>query len=103
LVHAPKTLVLDEPTRGLDLVARHQFMERVRAVARQGVTILLVTHYADEIIPEIERVILLRGGTIVSDGAKAATMTAEQLSAVFGASLAVENAGGYFHVRVEST
>jgi iron complex transport system ATP-binding protein len=103
LVHAPKTLVLDEPTRGLDLVARHQFMERVRAVARQGVTILLVTHYADEIIPEIERVILLRGGTIVADGGKAATMTAEKLSAVFGAPLAVENAGGYYHVRVEST
>jgi iron complex transport system ATP-binding protein len=33
LVHAPKVLVLDEPTRGLDLVARHAFMERVRDVA----------------------------------------------------------------------
>jgi len=102
LVHAPKTLVLDEPTRGLDLVARHQFMERVRAVARQGVTILLVTHYTDEIIPEIERVILLRGGTIVADGAKAALMDAPHLGAVFGAPLAVENVAGYYHVRVES-
>ena len=43
LVHTPKVLVLDEPTRGLDLVARHAFMERVRDVARQGTTILLVT------------------------------------------------------------
>jgi iron complex transport system ATP-binding protein len=102
LVHAPTTLVLDEPTRGLDLVARHQFMERVRAVARQGVTILLVTHYADEIIPEIERVILLRHGAIAADGAKAGTMTAAKLSAVFGAPLAVESVAGYYHVRVES-
>jgi iron complex transport system ATP-binding protein len=102
LVHAPKTLVLDEPTRGLDLVARHQFMERVRAVARQGVTILLVTHYADEIIPEIDRVILLRQGSIAADGPKAGTMTAEKLGAVFGAPLVVETVAGYYHVRVES-
>jgi len=102
LVHAPRTLVLDEPTRGLDLVARHQFMERVRDVARQGVTILLVTHYADEIIPEIERVILLRRGTIAADGPKAATLTARNLSEVFGAALAVETVAGYYHVRVQS-
>ena len=102
LVHAPTTLVLDEPTRGLDLVARHQFMERVRDVARQGVTILLVTHYADEIIPEIERVILLRQGTIAADGPKAATLTAPNLSEVFGAALVVETVAGYYHVRVES-
>src|SRR6266851_2080342 len=47
LVHHPRALVLDEPTRGLDLVARHHFMERVRAIAREGTTILLVTHYVD--------------------------------------------------------
>ena len=54
LVHQPRALVLDEPTRGLDLVARHEFLERIRAVAQQGTTILLVTHHVDEIIPEIE-------------------------------------------------
>ena len=54
LVHQPAALVLDEPTRGLDLVSRHHFMERVRAIARQGTTILLVTHHVDEIIPEID-------------------------------------------------
>ncbi len=64
LVHQPAALVLDEPTRGLDLVSRHHFMERVRAVARQGTTILLVTHHVDEIIPEIDRVVLLRRGRI---------------------------------------
>ena len=60
LVHQPKALVLDEPTRGLDLVARHHFMERVRGVAQRGTTIVLVTHHVDEIIPEIDRVILLQ-------------------------------------------
>ena len=71
LVHTPKVLVLDEPTRGLDLVARHAFMERVRDVARQGTTILLVTHYVEEIIPEIDRVVLLERGRIAFDGPKA--------------------------------
>src|SRR5206468_4082639 len=71
LVHTPKALVLDEPTRDLDLVARHAFMEQIRDVARQGVTILLVTHYVEEIIPEIDRVVLLAQGRIAADGPKA--------------------------------
>jgi iron complex transport system ATP-binding protein len=100
LVHDPKVLVLDEPTRGLDLVARHVFMERIRDVARQGVTILLVTHYVDEVIPEIERVILLEGGRIAADGSKAAVLTSEALARVFKAQLAVEETSGYYHARV---
>jgi iron complex transport system ATP-binding protein len=102
LVHEPKALVLDEATRGLDLVARHHFMERVRAIARQGTTILLVTHHVDEIIPEIARVILMRHGRIARDGPKADVLTAPHLSAAFDAPLHVEQADGYFYVRVES-
>lgn len=99
LVHNPEVLVLDEPTRGLDLVSRHRFMERVRAVAQQGTTILLVTHHVDEIIPEIGRVILLRGGRIACDGAKEDVLTGPHLGDAFGAPLVVGQAGGYFHVR----
>jgi iron complex transport system ATP-binding protein len=101
LVHAPAALVLDEPTRGLDVVSRHHFMEHVRAVARQGTTILLVTHHIDEIIPEIGRVVLLRRGRIDRDGAKAGVLTAEALSHAFDARLSVDEAAGYFHVRVD--
>ena len=100
LVHSPAALVLDEPTRGLDLVSRHQFMERVRAIAREGTTIVLVTHHVDEIIPEIARVILLRRGRIARDGGKADVLTANALSEAFDAPLAVAQDGGYFHVRV---
>ena len=101
LVHTPSALVLDEPTRGLDLVSRHHFMERVRAVAQQGTTILLVTHHVDEIIPEIARVILLRRGRIACDGPKADVLTDRQLSHAFDAPLTVDQIGGYFHVRVD--
>jgi iron complex transport system ATP-binding protein len=100
LVHRPAALVLDEPTRGLDLIARHAFMERVRAIAREGITILLVTHHAEEIIPEIERVILLRRGRIAADGPKAEVLTADCLTHAFDAPLSVEQRDGFFHVRV---
>jgi iron complex transport system ATP-binding protein len=102
LVHTPVALVLDEPTRGLDLVAQHDFMEQVRRIAQQGTTILLVTHHVDEIIPEIERVILLQGGRIASDGPKATVLTAAELGRVFNATLVVQQTGGYFRVRVDT-
>jgi iron complex transport system ATP-binding protein len=47
LVTSPRALVLDEPTTGLDLAARHDFMERVRQIARGGTTLILVTHHID--------------------------------------------------------
>jgi iron complex transport system ATP-binding protein len=100
LAHHPRALVLDEPTRGLDLVARHEFLERIRAIARQGTTILLVSHHVDEIIPEIGRVILLQRGRVAADGLKQHVLTAPELSRVFEAPLAIEEGGGYFHVRV---
>jgi iron complex transport system ATP-binding protein len=100
LVHKPKALVLDEPTRGLDLVARHHFLERVRHVARRGTTIVLVTHHAEEIIPEIDRVILLRRGRVAYDGPKAAVLTAANLTGVFDAAVTVDEKNGYFNVHV---
>ena len=101
LVHQPAALVLDEPTRGLDLVSRHHFMEHVRAVGRQGTTILLVTHHVDEIVPEIGRVILLRRGRIAVDGPKSDVLTTTSLSHAFDTPLTVEHVGGYFHIRVK--
>jgi iron complex transport system ATP-binding protein len=99
LVTAPRALVLDEPTTGLDLAARHAFMERVRAIARAGTTIILVTHHLEEIVPEIERVVLLRAGRIVGDGPKAQMLVPERLSRVFDLPVAIERADGYHYAR----
>ena len=99
LVTSPRALVLDEPTTGLDLVARHEFMEHVRRVARDGTTVILITHHIDEIIPEIERVILLRDGRVAAEGPKASVLTAEQLSALFDAPIALEEHEGYFYAH----
>jgi iron complex transport system ATP-binding protein len=102
LITRPEALLLDEPTAGLDLVARHRFMESVRGLATSGTTLILVTHHVEEIIPETQRVILLRAGRIVFDGRPEEALTPERLEDVFGGSLAVVRSGGYYHVRVEA-
>jgi iron complex transport system ATP-binding protein len=99
LATAPRALVLDEPTTGLDLGTRHGFMEQVREIVRGGTTLVLITHHSEEIVPEVERVILLRGGRIIGDGPKASMLTAERLSDLFGLPITVELAGGYFYAR----
>jgi len=99
LVTSPRALVLDEPTTGLDLGARHAFMEQVRSIARRGTTIILITHHLEEIIPEIERVILLRQGRIAGQGGKAAMLRPTPLGELFGVPVAVEEVDGYYYAR----
>jgi iron complex transport system ATP-binding protein len=102
LVTSPQALVLDEPTTGLDLVARHDFLERVRETARAGTTLLLITHHIEEIVPEIDRVVLLRQGRIVGQGAKADVLTAENLSDLFGMPVVMDRVDGYVYARPAS-
>lgn len=84
LVHQPEILVLDEPTSGLDLVAGFQFLELLRRlIERGGVTIVLVTHHLEEILPEIEHVVLLDRGQVVADDAKAGVLTSSRLSELY--------------------
>ena len=99
LINTPEALVLDEPTAGLDPVARHRFMESVRRLAQEGTTLIVVTHHIDEIIPEIGRVVLLRAGQVVFDGPTEAALTPEQLGEVFGGPVVVQYTGGYYHLR----
>jgi iron complex transport system ATP-binding protein len=96
---APRALLLDEPTTGLDMVARHGFMERVRRLARAGTTLVLITHHVEEIVPEIRRVVLLRDGRIAADGTREAVLTEERLSSLFGHPIVIEEAGGYQYAR----
>ena len=100
LVTRPEALVLDEPTTGLDFVARYRFMESIRGLAHDGTTLILVTHHVEEIVPEIRRVVLLRAGRVAFNGAPADALTPEMLTDVFGAPMHVERSGEYYHVRL---
>ncbi len=95
LVHDPHTLILDEPTAGLDLAASFDYLQRVRALVRAGKNIVLVTHAVHEIPPAIGRVILLREGRIVADGRRDDVLTRENLEAAFGVPMRVTQVDGY--------
>jgi iron complex transport system ATP-binding protein len=96
LVTSPDALILDEPTTGLDLVARFMFLESLRGIARGGTTLVLVTHRVEEIIPEIQSVVLLSGGRVAAAGPKATTLTSENLTAAYGAPIELTENGGYY-------
>jgi len=102
LVHDPQTLLFDEPSNALDIGAQIQLRDTMRQLAREGIGILLVTHHVSEIIPEIERVILLRGGKAVADGGKASILNGKKLSGLFGAAVRVIERDGYYDVVAEN-
>jgi iron complex transport system ATP-binding protein len=95
-VHEPHTLILDEPTAGLDLAGSFAYLERIRELARAGVSIVLVTHHLNEIPPEIRRVILLCEGRVAADGEKGQVLCAAVLAPAYGVALRVTEVGGYF-------
>ena len=101
LVHRPRALLLDEPCAGLDMASRRHFLESLRALARSGTTLLLVTHHVEEILPEIENVVLLRDGRVFKQGDKSSTLTDGALSETFGMPVRVTTHGNYYAAALE--
>jgi len=83
LVHRPRQLLLDEPSNALDLAAQRELRETLRRLAQEGTGLVLVTHHLGDILPEIERVILMRDGRIVGDGPREELLTEARLSELF--------------------
>jgi iron complex transport system ATP-binding protein len=104
LVHEPHTLVFDEPSTALDIEAQFRLRDTLRDLARhggparRGLAILLVTHHVSEIIPEIERVILLQQGKILADGRKEQVLTEENLRKLFRVQVRLHREDGFFHL-----
>ncbi len=96
LIHNPDTLLLDEPTTSLDLPSLREVREQLRNLAQSGVGLLLVTHHLDDIIPEIDRVIVLKEGAVFLDGPKGEVLTSERMSSTFGVRVEVVEREGFF-------
>jgi lipooligosaccharide transport system ATP-binding protein len=68
LINRPDLVLLDEPTTGLDPQARHLLWERLYRLKREGVTLVLTTHYMDEAEQLCDRLVIMDGGRIVAEG-----------------------------------
>jgi iron complex transport system ATP-binding protein len=93
---AVQMLLLDEPSNALDMGAQHDLREMLRGLAQRGVAIVLITHHIADILPEMDRVVMMREGRIVADGVKAELLTAERLSGLFGREIEVIERGGWW-------
>ena len=83
LVHRPRQLLLDEPSNALDLAAQRELRDILRRLANEGTGLVLVTHHLGDILPEIDRIILMRDGRIVGDAPREELLTAPRLSELF--------------------
>jgi len=98
LVHKPRALLFDEPSNSLDILAQHGLRETMRSLAKSGIGIILVTHELPDIVPEIERVVLMSNGRIAADGRKEEVLQAERLSQLFGLKVELGCRDGYYHI-----
>jgi len=98
LAHDPKALVLDEPTASLDLHAMHELRAILRKLARAGTSIIVVTHHLPDIIPEIGRVILIKKGRVLRDGAKQDLLTSGLLSELFETPVELVERDGLYQI-----
>lgn len=102
LVHKPEMLLLDEPSNALDLGAQRELREILRGLAcdssgHHPTGIIIVTHLLADILPEIDRVIMMRDGRIAGDGTKRALLTTGKLEELFGVKVDLVERGGYWH------
>ena len=90
LVHKPKSLVLDEPTSGLDIKAAHIFRNYLTKLADHGTNIIVVTHQFENIVPGIDRAVILKKGKIFMDGKCDDIITNDNMSKLYSMDIRVK-------------
>ena len=96
LMSDPKILIFDEPCTGLDPEGMYHVRETMSLLAAEGRSVVLVTHYPEDIIPAIDRVLLIKDAEVFADGPKAELMRDDVLSELFGVPLEVEEHNGWY-------
>jgi len=103
LVHQPATLILDEPTTGMDMAASFEYLRRLDRLISEGINVVLVTHHVNEIPHGVDRVVLLRDGTVMADGSKQDTLTDSLLTRTFRTDVSINVAGGCYLAHPPAT
>lgn len=101
LVHDPEVLVFDEPTTTLDPEGMYYVRKAMRDLVAIGKSIILVTHYPEDIIPEIDRVVMIKEGGIYADGPKEELLTSARMSSLFDVPLRILAQDGYYSLVSE--
>ena len=97
LVASSQMLLLDEPSNALDLAAQADLRNLLRKLAQQGTGILLITHHIADILPEIDRILMMKEGRIIADGPKADLLTEPNLSNLFKTEVHLTHKDGFHH------
>ncbi len=92
-----RVLLLDEPSNALDLAAQAELRLTMRNLAKTGTGIILVTHHIADIVPEINRVLMMREGHLIADGPREVLLTEEKLSELFETPVNLSHRDGYLH------
>ena len=92
-----KMLLLDEPSNALDLAAQQDLREMLRELAQRGTAILLITHHIADILPEIDRIVMMSAGRVLADGRKGELLTAHQLGKLFDREITLFERDGYWN------
>ncbi len=95
-ITSPPLLLLDEASAGLDFPSRADLRNTIAGYATGNRTIVMVTHELSEIIPEIDRIILMKDGKIVKEGTKKETLNDEVLSELYSRHVHVAEADGIY-------
>jgi iron complex transport system ATP-binding protein len=98
IVHKPQALLFDEPCNSLDLAAQQSLRQTMRSLANSGTAIILVTHELADIVPEIQRVVLMIRGRVVADGPKEEILQVERLRELFGVNVELTRRNGHYHL-----
>lgn len=97
LVASSGCLLLDEPSNALDLYAQRTLRDFMMQLAEAGTTMLLITHHVADVIPAMDRVLLMRQGRLVADGSRAELLTAEKLGGLFETPVQLVERDGFYH------
>src|SRR5262245_20331058 len=94
LVTEAKAIVFDEPTANLDFGNQARVLAEIGRLREQGIAVLLCTHDPDHALEIADRALLLRDGKVLAQGATATRLTGENLTALYGLSVAVTRVEG---------
>jgi iron complex transport system ATP-binding protein len=103
LVQKPQLLILDEPTAGLDLLAREQILATIQSLFEQPhnpPTTILITHHIEELPPATSNVLLLSEGKAAAVGAPGDVLNSQILSNLYNCPVQVRQSAGRFYLEV---